>query len=179
MAITALIVAVLALLVALGARAKASGMTQELEDTRRDSRLRAEGLAEEVGDELRKLREQLAQVADGEMLSGDRIRSGQLYDDVNPDQALAMVEAGGTHIVDVRTHQEVAMGKIPGALHVPIDELEARIDELPRDDKNTLIYCAGGGRSAAACEFLSGKGYGGLHNLTGGMGAWTGAVERP
>jgi rhodanese-related sulfurtransferase len=42
-----------------------------------------------------------------------------------------------------------------------------------------LIYCAGGGRSAAACEFLASKGYTNLHNLEGGFGAWQGPRARP
>ena len=79
----------------------------------------------------------------------------------------------------MRTPGEVAAGKIPGALHIPIDDLEARRAEIARDDRTKLVYCAGGGRSAAACEFLSSQGWTNLLNLEGGFQSWTGPVERP
>ena len=51
--------------------------------------------------------------------------------------------------------------------------------EIPRDGKPTLLYCAAGGRSAAACELLSSLGYVGLINLQGGFSSWSGPTERP
>ena len=45
--------------------------------------------------------------------------------------------------------------------------------------KPLLVCCAGGSRSAAACEFLSQQGYAGLHNLEGGMNSWSGPRVRP
>ena len=75
--------------------------------------------------------------------------------------------------------QETAGGIIPGAQLIPIEELEERAREVRRSEKPLLIYCAGGGRSAAACEFLSGQGQLGLQNLSGGIGSWGGAVTRP
>jgi len=179
MSTAALVLAVLALVLALAAKAKANSFARELEDVRADSRRRAEGLAEEVEGQLGLMREMLAQVADGGGLTGRMIRDGQLWRDVMPQEAVEMVEKEAPRLIDVRTPHETAMGIIPGALLIPIDELEERASEIPSDGKPTLIVCAGGGRSAAACEFLSSRGHSNLNNLVGGMGAWTGKVEKP
>jgi len=82
-------------------------------------------------------------------------------------------------VVDVRTPQETAAGMIPGALRIPVDEIEQRMKELPRDGRRTLVYCAGGSRSAAACEFLSRQGYEELYNLEGGFQSWSGPRAKP
>ena len=67
--------------------------------------------------------------------------------------------------------------RIPGARHVPMDEIERRRDEIPRD-RPTLVYCAGGGRSAAVCEALSREGFDHLLNLEAGIGSWDGPLDR-
>ncbi|MBM3976633.1 MAG: rhodanese-like domain-containing protein [Planctomycetes bacterium] len=106
------------------------------------------------------------------------IRNGQLWFDVTPDEGKHMVVDERVRVLDVRTPQETAMGVIPGALLIPVQELPERLSDLPRDGRKTLVYCAGGGRSAAACEMLTREGYANLHNLTGGIGAWGGPIER-
>ena len=65
------------------------------------------------------------------------------------------------------------------ALLLPIEQIEERWPEIPKDGRTTLIYCAVGERSAAACEILSLQGYTNLHNLDGGIMSWSGPVERP
>ena len=62
---------------------------------------------------------------------------------------------------------------------IPLDELPKRVREVPRNGKTTLVYCAGGARSASACEFLSEQGLGGLLNLTGGFSSWSGPRAKP
>ncbi|MND04317.1 molybdopterin biosynthesis protein MoeB [compost metagenome] len=62
---------------------------------------------------------------------------------------------------------------------MPIDELERRMRELPQTGKPWLVYCAGGSRSAAACEFLARAGHGEVMNLEGGFQSWTGPRARP
>jgi rhodanese-related sulfurtransferase len=59
-----------------------------------------------------------------------------------------------------------------------MDELDDRKEEIPKD-RTVLVYCASGGRSAAACDALAREGWSGLMNLTGGIGAWQGAVVKP
>ncbi len=187
MAVTALVVSILALILALAALAKASGAGSEIEESGRQARRSVQNLAEEQAGELEKLRRLLAVVAAGGELSEDMILEGRLWKDVDPRAGQTLVErAGGgeagaepLRILDVRTPQETSAGIIPGALLIPVDQLERRLEELPKDGRRTLVYCAGGGRSAAACEFLSERGYANLLNLAGGFGSWSGPTEKP
>jgi rhodanese-related sulfurtransferase len=89
------------------------------------------------------------------------------------------VQSGDVRVLDVRTPAETTHGIIPGAALIPVDQLEDRWKEIPKDKKQLLVYCAGGGRSAAACEFLSQQGYDSVFNLEGGFSSWTGPTARP
>lgn len=94
--------------------------------------------------------------------------------DVN--QAKALINKASTqelNILDVRQPKEYEQGHIPGSKLVPLPELGNRLNELD-PDKSTLVYCAVGGRSRAAAQMLSGKGYQTVYNLKGGFKAWNG-----
>jgi rhodanese-related sulfurtransferase len=79
--------------------------------------------------------------------------------------------------LDVRSPKEWSNGRVPGAKHIPIDQLEKRVNEVGPTDKKYIVYCAAGGRSTTACEFLNKRGYHSLYNMTGGMNEWNGPVE--
>lgn len=68
--------------------------------------------------------------------------------------------AAGTVLVDVRTKAEYDAGHIPGAVHIPLDELRARLDALPRgeDAGPVYLYCRSGQRSYMAARVLAGHG---------------------
>jgi hydroxyacylglutathione hydrolase len=78
----------------------------------------------------------------------------------------------GATVLDVREPNEYAAGHIPDALHVPLGELAARVDELPRD-RPVVAYCGHGERSATALSLLERSGRTALLNLSGGIGAWS------
>ena len=78
----------------------------------------------------------------------------------------------GAHLIDVREASEFALGHAPGAIHVPYEELEHRVDELPRGD--IVVYCASGVRSSLAASLLERRGIAAA-NLRGGFNAWVGA----
>jgi rhodanese-related sulfurtransferase len=177
MELVALVLAALALFLAL--RAGARGKSSSTEDLERDMRRRVENLREELLAEIGNTRRLLAAVAAGDRLDADQIEEGRLWRDVLPDEARSALEAGEVDLLDVRSPQETAGGVLPGAQLIPIDQLEARLTEVRRGDRPLLVYCAAGGRSAAACEFLAGQGQTRLLNLSGGIGAWSGPVERP
>jgi rhodanese-related sulfurtransferase len=179
MVYVAIVIAVLALVVAIAARGTAAGFKQNLEDVQADARRRAENALEEAKQETAQLRRLLARVAAGAKLSPEMIEEGRLWHDLSPVEGVQMHAAGGVRIIDVRTPQETAMGIIAGAQLIPVDELESRLKELPKDGRKMLVYCAGGGRSAAACEFLSAQGYEELYNLGGGFQSWTGPTAKP
>lgn len=77
---------------------------------------------------------------------------------IAPAEFAALQQAGeGVLVIDVRADQEVATGKIAGALHIPLDKLEDAAAELPRD-KEILIYCANGIRAEMAHQTLDSLG---------------------
>jgi rhodanese-related sulfurtransferase len=73
-------------------------------------------------------------------------------------------------LLDVRTPQENAAQAIEGSYLIPLQELGHRIDELPRN-KEIVVYCRIGNRSAHACSYLSRLGYK-VKNLEGGIVLW-------
>lgn len=73
-------------------------------------------------------------------------------------------------IIDVREDDEVAQGMIPGAKHIPLGDLENRLDEIDKETEHIMV-CRSGGRSTKACQILMNKGYK-VKNLVGGMIAW-------
>jgi rhodanese-related sulfurtransferase len=92
---------------------------------------------------------------------------------ITPEQAREMIAKGNTLVVDVRDAPEVqASGKVAGAVHVSRGMLEFRADpELPSHDKNfakdknVIVYCASGGRSALSGKLLKDLGYDHVYNL--------------
>ena len=179
MTLTALVLAVLALLIALVALARAASAARRIDDAAQDSRRRLDQLATTLESTEQNLRQLLAILAEGGALTRQMVLEGQLYRDLSPEEGLRLVQESNPRIVDVRTPQETAAGIIPGAILIPIDDLESRRSELPRDGRKTLVYCAGGGRSAVACEYLSREGYGELYNLEGGFTSWSGPRAKP
>lgn len=86
------------------------------------------------------------------------------------------VAAGGDFVlVDVRDKCECEKGMIPGALHIPLDELRARVGELPRD-RDIIVHCQSGQRSYFASRILSSHGFR-VRNLTGSYRTWAAARE--
>jgi hydroxyacylglutathione hydrolase len=86
----------------------------------------------------------------------------------------------GPVVVDVRAASEWEAGHIEGARHIPLPDLEARITELPKD-REIVLHCQGGGRSAIAASLLKANGFSRVANMAGGFGAWVAAglpVER-
>ncbi|MBP4040742.1 FAD-dependent oxidoreductase [Aeromonas sp. SrichE-2G] len=89
----------------------------------------------------------------------------------------AEVQARHPHqmVLDVRNTPELdKLGRIPGAMHIPLDELRGRLDELPRD-KELLISCQVGLRGHVACRVLSQHGFK-VKNLSGGFKTWQMAI---
>ncbi len=107
---------------------------------------------------------------------------------ITPAQARDMIAQGNTLVVDVRDAPEVEKsGKVAGAVNVSRGMLEFRADsESPYHDKNfakdrnVIVYCASGGRSALSGKVLKDLGYDRVYNL-GSFKEWTdsgGAVDK-
>jgi rhodanese-related sulfurtransferase len=171
--------AALALVVALLAFRRAGGGGRGLEEAAADARRRVENAREELNGELALQRRLLARMAAGAKLTPEMVVEGRLWDDVDARAAGPAVAEGRWRVLDVRTPRECASGMLAGAVRIPIEELEVRVGELPRDGKPLLVYCASGARSAAACELLTREGFDELHNLQGGISAWPHGTVKP
>ena len=80
-------------------------------------------------------------------------------------------------IVDVREDNEVAIGRIPNSIHIPLAQVLTRMNEID-PTRETVVHCKMGGRSARAIDALERSGFSGsLANLKGGIIAWSNEVD--
>ena len=79
--------------------------------------------------------------------------------------------AAGARLLDVRSPEEYARGHLPGALNIPVQELDRRVAEVGPTDGELVVYCRSGHRSSRAAEILRQHGFSKVHNL-GPMTAW-------
>lgn len=105
----------------------------------------------------------------------------QRVENLTPDDVEREMAAGAV-VVDLRESEELAGGRIPGAVHVSRGMLEFRADPTsPYHDAaldpsaRVILHCAAGGRSALAAVTLKEMGYDNVAHLDGGFGAWQGA----
>ncbi len=89
---------------------------------------------------------------------------------------LVQLQGSGVRVVDVRTPSEYASGHIPGALNVPLDQVQQVASTWSKDGA-VAVYCATGARSASAAAYLAGQGFTKVYDLANGMASWTGSVE--
>ena len=85
----------------------------------------------------------------------------------------------GEHVqlLDVRDPHEVAVSRIPGSVHIPLAAVVTRMAELD-PERELIVHCKMGGRSARAIEALRAAGYRGrMINLEGGIKAWAERIE--
>jgi len=73
-------------------------------------------------------------------------------------------------LLDVRTPEEFASGYIAGAINIPVQELDQRLSELSTD-KEIIVYCRSGNRSAQASTILSNNGFSSVADM-GGIIDW-------
>jgi len=94
-------------------------------------------------------------------------------------ETFAAAHAAGAFVLDVREDHEFTAGHVPGAVSVPMNEVPARLAELPMD-RPIYVICQMGGRSAQVTGFLRQQGIEAI-NVAGGTGEWVSrgwAVER-
>ena len=85
-------------------------------------------------------------------------------------QAHQMVAAGAA-LVDVRTKGEFEAGHLPGAINIPVDEIDVRATEIGPVERPVVTYCRSGARSARAATTLRNRGWKTVLNL-GPKAAW-------
>lgn len=79
----------------------------------------------------------------------------------------------GAVLLDVRTKEEYKSGHVPGAVNIPLDNLQsAKLDK----DKPLFVYCLSGARSSRACSYLKQQGFDAAN--IGGISSYSGNLER-
>lgn len=74
-------------------------------------------------------------------------------------------------LIDIRNPGEVEQHSIPGAVHIPLAQLRARLDLAPTD-RSIVVHCAGDWRSSVAASLLRANGFEHVSDLVGGYNAW-------
>ena len=95
---------------------------------------------------------------------------------VNPLQALQLINHQDALVLDIREANEYKEGHIPEARHLPLSKLKERLSELQKfKSRPIIVYCRAGTRSSSACALLKKNGFATVHNLSGGLPAWQNA----
>jgi rhodanese-related sulfurtransferase len=93
--------------------------------------------------------------------------------EVDLNGAKAMRDAGA-FVLDVRREDERGTGYVPDSTWIPLDQLQGRLGEVPRD-RDILVVCQSGNRSGTAREILLNSGYARVTSLRGGVQVWQAA----
>ena len=89
---------------------------------------------------------------------------------ITPSEVAAKLAAGWM-LLDVRTDEEWAQGRIDGSVHIPMDQVVARLDEV---GEQVVCVCAVGARSERVAQYLNQQGVEAV-NLEGGVYGWVDA----
>lgn len=80
-------------------------------------------------------------------------------------------------LVDVRENTEYLVSNLDGQ-HIPLGELPSRLDEIEADkDTEIIMMCLSGGRSGKAVSIMESEGFTNVHNLKGGITAWSNEID--
>ncbi len=96
--------------------------------------------------------------------------------EVGPARAAELIRDDAVQLIDVREPYEYAIARIPRAKLVPLGQVAERASEFDRD-KEIVLHCRSGKRSADALNQLREKGFTRLKNLRGGILAWSDEVD--
>ena len=96
--------------------------------------------------------------------------------DIN-DYAKEARDTSGSVLVDVRNRKEYEQGHLPGAVNIPLPDIQFSIGKLGPVSTPLFVYCLSGARSRLACNNLKKMGYEHVVNM-GGISRWTGELEK-
>jgi thioredoxin 1 len=107
-------------------------------------------------------------------LDMDAIRAQIADAEAHPDEVdldgFAAEHASGGYVLDVREQEEYAGGHVPGAVHIPMNDVPQRLAEVPTD-RRVLVVCQSGGRSRAITDYLQANGVDAV-NVSDGTAGW-------
>ena len=103
--------------------------------------------------------------------------AGGRVSEITPRELKARLERSERPLLlDVRQDWETRLCRLDNAVHIPIEEIELRVEELDPNDE-IVVYCHQGVRSAAVAEYLRSLGFKDVKNLAGGLDAWARTVD--
>lgn len=104
---------------------------------------------------------------------------GEGYKRISMDEAKTLMEKEeGYILLDVRTKGEYESGYIPGAINIPLSDIDEKIiSSLPDKSQMILVYCRSGNRSREASDKLSKLGYSNVLEI-GGINVWKGEIVK-
>jgi rhodanese-related sulfurtransferase len=79
-------------------------------------------------------------------------------------------------VIDVREDWELQLARIPDVVHVPMNQIPARLADFSPQTE-TIVMCHAGGRSMRVAQFLANQGFTKVLNLSGGIAAWSDQVD--
>lgn len=95
---------------------------------------------------------------------------------ITPRDLQARLRTAPPLLLDVRDDWERHLCRLDGSLHIPMEEVGFRTEELPAEAE-IVVYCHHGVRSAAVVHHLQGLGFANVKNLAGGLAAWARTVD--
>src|SRR5262249_11129115 len=90
--------------------------------------------------------------------------------------AIQLINSGNAVLLDVRDTREYEGGRLPNAIHIPLAQLTARVQELAKMvSRPIVVYCERGGRTRPAQSILAKAGFKDIYHLNGGFASWKSA----
>ncbi|MGA8710331.1 MAG: rhodanese-like domain-containing protein [Thermoplasmata archaeon] len=98
--------------------------------------------------------------------------------EMEPTEAARRLKATPDRVLllDVREPFEREVAVIQPSLHIPMNEIPERVEEIPKD-RELIVYCHGGSRSMMVAGYLQSRGFKSVANLSGGIDAWSVEVD--
>lgn len=97
----------------------------------------------------------------------------QKFSVITPSGAIQLMNKDDSILLDVREANEIKDGAIADFKHIPLGSVMGRLGEINKfKDKDVIVYCRSGHRSASACRTLTKNGFEKVYNLKGGIVAW-------
>lgn len=97
---------------------------------------------------------------------------------ISPMEAIKYLDDQDYKFIDVRTNSEFLSGHIQNSIHIPLQELANRLNEIEQiKQKNIIVYCRSGARSSNATDILLKNNFK-VQNLSGGILSWGGKLVK-
>ena len=110
------------------------------------------------------------------LIAFKQLRTGQPK--ISSTEAIKLLDNIDYNFIDVRTNSEFLSGHIENSIHIPLQELENRLNEIKQiKQKNIIVYCRSGARSSNATSILLKNNFK-VQNLSGGILSWDGKLVK-